>query len=143
MVKALEMTLAEVANLPDADQEEIGRQLPSHVEKLRALRAALDDGVRSLDAGEGRPFDPTPFCGRKAVKCPQGGAARSGRRKRAPTSTPSGLIMSRSPGHRSRREPSRTLAERSRLSKATPMPAAPGTNYARIPAARRRSPCGV
>jgi hypothetical protein len=27
----------------------------SHVEKLRLLRAEIDKGIRSLDAGEGRP----------------------------------------------------------------------------------------
>jgi hypothetical protein len=57
MVKSLELAIAEVANLPDADQEQIGRRLLSHVEKLRKLRAAVDMGIRSLEQGEGRPLD--------------------------------------------------------------------------------------
>ena len=57
MVKTLEMAIAEVANLPDDDQEQIGRQILSHVEKLRRLREELDKGVRSLDAGKGTHFD--------------------------------------------------------------------------------------
>ncbi len=57
MVKTLERALAEVAKLPDPAQEKIGRELLAHVEKLRALRADLEQGIRSLDAGEGRPLD--------------------------------------------------------------------------------------
>ena len=56
MVKTLEQAIAEVATLPDADQEQIGRRLLSHVEKLRRLREELDKGARSLDAGKGRTF---------------------------------------------------------------------------------------
>ena len=44
----------EVERLPDEDQEQIGRTLLSHVEKLRALRLELDKGIRSLDAGQGK-----------------------------------------------------------------------------------------
>jgi hypothetical protein len=54
MVKTLEEAIAEVAALPDADQEQIGRRLLSHVERLRRLREELDKGVRSLDAGLGK-----------------------------------------------------------------------------------------
>jgi hypothetical protein len=65
MVKTLEMAIAEVANLPDADQEQIGRSLLSHVEKLRRLREELDKGVRSLDAGKGTRFDLGKFVRQK------------------------------------------------------------------------------
>jgi hypothetical protein len=61
MVKTLELAIAEVANLPDADQEQIGRRLLSHVEKLRQLRAEIDKGIRSLDVGEGKPLDIEDF----------------------------------------------------------------------------------
>jgi hypothetical protein len=61
MVKTLEKAMAEISNLPDADQEQIGLRLLSHVEKLRQLRAAVDKGIRSLDAGEGRPVDVEDF----------------------------------------------------------------------------------
>ena len=61
MVKTLERALAEVASLPDADQEQIGQRLLSHVEKLRRLRAEIDKGVRSLDAGEDGELDIDDF----------------------------------------------------------------------------------
>ena len=61
MVKSLELAIAEVANLPDADQEQIGRRLLSHLEKLRQLRDEVDKGIRSLDAGEGTPLDVEDF----------------------------------------------------------------------------------
>lgn len=61
MVKTLELAIAEMANLSDADQEQIGRRLLSHVEKLRQLRAEIDKGIRSLDRGEGRSFDVEEF----------------------------------------------------------------------------------
>jgi Arc/MetJ-type ribon-helix-helix transcriptional regulator len=61
MVKSLERAIAEVASLPEADQEQIGRRLLSHVEKLRQLRAEIDKGIRSLDAGEGKPLDLDEF----------------------------------------------------------------------------------
>lgn len=65
MVRTFERAIAEVAALPDADQEEIGRQLLSHVEKLRRLREEVDKGVRSLDAGRGRTFSIDQFIRQK------------------------------------------------------------------------------
>jgi hypothetical protein len=49
--------MSEITALPEADQEEIGRGLLSHVEKLRRLRKDIDKGIRSLERGEGRPLD--------------------------------------------------------------------------------------
>ena len=54
MVKTLEQAIAEVERLPAEDQEQIGRTLLSHVEKLRALRAEVDEGIRSLDVELGK-----------------------------------------------------------------------------------------
>jgi hypothetical protein len=65
MVKTLEIAIAELAELPVADQEQIGRQLLSHVEKLRRLRDELDKGIRSLDAGEGTAFSIEEFIRQK------------------------------------------------------------------------------
>jgi hypothetical protein len=48
MVKTLERALAEVASLPEAVQEKIGRELLAHVEKLRSLRASIN---RSIERG--------------------------------------------------------------------------------------------
>jgi hypothetical protein len=59
--KILEDAIAEVSNLPEADQEKIGRDLLSHVEKLRRLRTEIDKGIRSLDAGQGKEFNMDDF----------------------------------------------------------------------------------
>lgn len=61
MVKTLEQAIAQISRLPDADQEQIGRKLLTHVEKLNALRAEIDKGMQSLDAGEGRALDMEAF----------------------------------------------------------------------------------
>jgi hypothetical protein len=57
MVKTLEQAIAKLSRLPDADQEQIGRKLLSHVEKLNTLRAEIGKGIRSLDAGKGSALD--------------------------------------------------------------------------------------
>jgi hypothetical protein len=61
IVKTLEKAVAEASALPEADQEQIGRQLLSHIEKLRQLRMEIDKGIRSLEAGEGKPLDIDEF----------------------------------------------------------------------------------
>ncbi len=66
MVKTLQRAMAQIAALPDADQEEIEQQLLSHIEKLRSLRAELDKGIRSLDAGQGTTFGVEEFIRQKA-----------------------------------------------------------------------------
>ena len=65
MVKTLEQAIAKLSRLPDADQEQIGRKLLSHVEKLNTLRAEIDKGSRSLDAGKGSAVDIEDFLRRK------------------------------------------------------------------------------
>ena len=65
MVKTLEQAIAEVANLPDADQEQIGRKLLLHIETLRRLRADIDQGISSLDAGQGRELNVADLIRRK------------------------------------------------------------------------------
>lgn len=66
IVKTLEQAIADVKRLPAEDQEQIGRTLLSHVEKLRALRAEIDKGIRSLDAGKGRESGIDEFVRRKS-----------------------------------------------------------------------------
>jgi len=65
MIRTLEQAIAQISRLPDADQELIGRKLLSHVEKLIALRADVDEGIRSLDAGAGTILDIEDFLRRK------------------------------------------------------------------------------
>ncbi|MDQ2078931.1 hypothetical protein RA307_01960 [Xanthobacteraceae bacterium Astr-EGSB] len=52
MVKTLKTAFDEIATLPDADQEEIARQLLAYVDKVRRLRVDLQDGIAALDRGD-------------------------------------------------------------------------------------------
>ena len=61
MVRTLEQAIAQISGLSDADQEQIGRKLLAHVEKLRAIRTELDKGIQSLDEGKGRALDMEDF----------------------------------------------------------------------------------
>jgi hypothetical protein len=54
MTKVFKDAIDTVATLPEADQDEIGREILDHVEKIRALRVDLQAGIAFLDAGEGR-----------------------------------------------------------------------------------------
>jgi hypothetical protein len=66
MVKSLEEAIAELERLPAEYQEQIGRSLLSHVEKLRTLRAEVDTGIASLDAGEDKESSIAEFLRRKS-----------------------------------------------------------------------------
>ena len=55
--KTLDEAIAKAHELPEADQERIGRELSDYIDHLRALRSDLNEGLRSLDAGLGRPLD--------------------------------------------------------------------------------------
>jgi len=68
IVKALEEAVDAAATLSEADQEQIGRELLAHIEKLRQLRRDLDEGMRSLNAGEGRIFDVEAFLAEHRAK---------------------------------------------------------------------------
>jgi hypothetical protein len=61
MVRTLEQAIAQISRLPDADQENIGRRLLSHIEKLNSLRGEIDKGMNSLDVGEGRALNVEEF----------------------------------------------------------------------------------
>jgi hypothetical protein len=57
MIKVLREAFDQVATLPEADQEQIGRELLQHALKIRALRADLRAGIESLDQGRGQELD--------------------------------------------------------------------------------------
>ncbi len=57
----MKIAMEEVFNLPEADQDTIGRRLLSHVEKLRQLRVEIEKGIRSLDAGKGTELNVKDF----------------------------------------------------------------------------------
>jgi hypothetical protein len=53
----LDIAMTKAHQLPDAAQEQLGREVLLRVETLEGLRAAIDTGLRQLDAGEGKPLD--------------------------------------------------------------------------------------
>lgn len=57
MTSTLELAVAKAAELPEADQERIGRELLAHIKGLAELRAELQIGIDELDAGLGGPLD--------------------------------------------------------------------------------------
>ena len=65
MVRTLEQAIAQISRLPDADQEQIGRKLLAHVERLNALRGEIDKGLNSLEAGKGSALNIEDFLRKK------------------------------------------------------------------------------
>ena len=57
MTRVVEKAIEEMSNLPEDDQEKIGRSVLSHIEKLRKLRVEIDKGIRSLNTEGGRELD--------------------------------------------------------------------------------------
>jgi Arc/MetJ-type ribon-helix-helix transcriptional regulator len=57
MVKALELAMTKAANLPEAAQEQLGRELLERIDNLSSLRAEIQIGLDELDAGEGEELD--------------------------------------------------------------------------------------
>ena len=61
MVRALELAIEAVKTLPAADQERMGRQLLTYIEKLLALRIEIEKGAHVLAAEAGAPLDIDEF----------------------------------------------------------------------------------
>ena len=57
MTRTLELAIAKASELPEADQERIGRDLLAYINALAELRAELQIGIDELDAGLGQPLD--------------------------------------------------------------------------------------
>jgi hypothetical protein len=68
MTKVLKDAIDRIATLPEADQDSIGRAILDHVAKIRALRADLQAGVDSLDAGKGRKIDMSEVIARAGAR---------------------------------------------------------------------------
>ena len=93
MTKALNVVWEEVKRLSKTDQENIGRHVLNHVEKLRLLRADIDKGARSLDAGKGRELDIDDVLSRVHARRRTMGCRAFGRPKRRTTSLIFGNIF--------------------------------------------------
>ena len=59
MTNALKQAIEKMATLPEAAQDQIGKELLLHVEKVRRLRLQLESAARSLDHGAGRELKMT------------------------------------------------------------------------------------
>ena len=57
MVKALQLAMTRAAALPEAAQEQLGRELLERIARFNELRAAIEVGVHELDAGQGEELD--------------------------------------------------------------------------------------
>lgn len=57
VVRTLELALAKAAELPEAAQEQLGREILERLDTLAELRAELEIGICELDAGLGEPLD--------------------------------------------------------------------------------------
>jgi signal transduction histidine kinase len=57
MTKVLREAIAKVEALPEAEQDRIARELIDYLDKLNALRAEVEIGIKQLNAGEGRELD--------------------------------------------------------------------------------------
>jgi hypothetical protein len=57
MVKTLELAISKAVALPEAAQEQLGREMIERIAALAELRAAIEIGVRELDGGKGEPLE--------------------------------------------------------------------------------------
>lgn len=57
MVKTLELALAKATALPEAAQEQLGREILERIENLDGLRREIEIGIQELDAGLGEELD--------------------------------------------------------------------------------------
>jgi hypothetical protein len=57
MVKTLELAISRAADLPEAAQEQLGRELLLRIDTLTQLRREVEAGIRELDAGLGEELD--------------------------------------------------------------------------------------
>ena len=57
MVKTLEIAMTKAADLPEAAQERLGRDLLERIDQLARLRADVQLGLAELDAGLGEELD--------------------------------------------------------------------------------------
>jgi hypothetical protein len=81
MVKAFELAITKVAKLPEAAQEQLGRELLERIETLERLRAEIESGVRELDAGLGEELDIEGIIRRAHEENANKGAPSPGRRR--------------------------------------------------------------
>ena len=55
--ETLQLAISKAQNLPEAAQEELGRDVLLRIKELEELRAKIRVGVAELDAGKNGPLD--------------------------------------------------------------------------------------
>ena len=55
--ETLQLAISKAQNLPEAAQEELGRDVLLRISELEELRAKIRIGVEQLDAGKSGPLD--------------------------------------------------------------------------------------
>ena len=55
--ETLQLAISKAQNLPEAAQEELGRDVLLRIKELEELRAKIRIGVEDLDAGKSSPLD--------------------------------------------------------------------------------------
>lgn len=57
MTKTLQIAISKATALPDAAQEELGREMLVRINALAELRAAINVAAQQIEAGEGEDLD--------------------------------------------------------------------------------------
>jgi hypothetical protein len=57
MMRTLELAIKKVSGLPEAAQEQLGRELLERVDTLEQLRVKVQEGIAELDSGLGEELD--------------------------------------------------------------------------------------
>jgi len=57
MIKTLQIAISKATALPDAAQEELGREMLERIDALAELRAAISVAARQIEAGEEEDLD--------------------------------------------------------------------------------------
>jgi len=65
MNKSVERAVAALACLPERDQDRMGRQLLTYIERLLQLRIEIDKGCGAFKAGAGETLDIDDFLRRQ------------------------------------------------------------------------------
>jgi hypothetical protein len=61
VARSVELAVAALASLPERDQDRMGRQLLTYIERLLQLRVEIDRGSGSFEPGAGEPLDIEDF----------------------------------------------------------------------------------
>lgn len=57
MTKTLDLAIKKAKGLPEAAQDQLGRELLERIDTLDELRSEIGIGIEQLDAGQGKELD--------------------------------------------------------------------------------------